>query len=91
MKRFTSTNPTHISGVGDGSYPVKFDVQLTLNLFTSNNTTIPVDTIAGVVPDDTIPTDILLGRVVHQRLGIQHLNNGSLQAHSIEGLPVFKP
>lgn len=67
-----------ISGVEKGSHLVDHDVTLKLGLHDSGNAIVCVETVAGVVPDDSaIPSDVLLGKMMHRHLGIRYLDNGS--------------
>lgn len=92
LKIFPTSSPTRVSGVGKGYHLVENDARIKIALLRSDGSTTTIETIAGIVPDNySIPTDILLGRAIHQRLGIQHLPDGSLKAHALEAAPVFSP
>lgn len=71
---------------------MQYDIALHIDLLTTDGKTVAIETIAGVVPDyHAIPTDVLLGRAIYQKLGIKHMPDGSLQASSLQNSPILQP
>lgn len=83
--------PSHLSGIGHGSQLVSEDVRLKIGL-NCRSGTVWIELTAGIVPQSVnIPSDLLVGRAVYEKLGIGHGDNGSLTLYNLPNTPSLEP
>lgn len=83
--------PSHLSGIGRGSQLINEDARLKIGLKCKTET-IWIELTAGVVPESVnLPSDLLIGRAVYEKLGIGHANNGTLRFHNVLNSPSIEP
>lgn len=92
IRCFPSNDPASLSGVGAGARTVSHDTTIKVGLLHTDGDTTWLETTVGVISDSTkIPSELLLGKAVHERLQLVSLGFDRLQLLQVPNHPTLDP